>query len=296
MDNSTAIKEGFIGQKLLIIPNNIISKIRSMPLANFLYVTDIGYFPNAKHHQRQRQKGSNQYILIYCVEGKGWIKIHKKLHHVSPNQFIIIPKDTPHKYGADQDIPWSIYWMHFDGTMAGNMYNKYSNSSPSAAVTVPFIDERLSLFKQIIDILNSGFNEEKIQYASLTSLNFLSTFIFSDLHITTDPQANDSLVDEIIHYLNENIHKSVNTDEIVDKFNYSPSYLFSLFKKKTGYSIIHFFNLMKIQKACEYLTFSDLSVKEICYKMGFQDPLYFSRLFKKYMGVAPTDYRKELIS
>lgn len=295
MDNSTLIKDGFIGQKLLVIPKNIIDKVRIMPLANMLYPTDIGYFPNARYHHRQRNKGCNEYILIYCVEGKGWLKINKKVHHILPNQFMIIPKNASHKYGADQKSPWSIYWMHFEGKLTADIYAKYIGDSNLQAVTIPFIDERLNLFNQIIDILGSGFNDEKLQYASLLSVNFLSTFIFSNLHITADPHANDNLVDEIIRYLNENIHKSVSTDEIVNKFNYSPSYLFSLFKKKTGYSIIHFFNLLKVQKACEYLNFSDLSVKEICFKMGFQDPLYFSRVFKKYMGIAPTDYRKELI-
>ncbi|WP_415864943.1 helix-turn-helix domain-containing protein [Thalassobellus suaedae] len=75
-------------------------------------------------------------------------------------------------------------------------------------------------------------------------------------------------------------------------FNLSTSYLQTLFKKRTGYSLIHFFNLKKTQKACEYLNYTDLSIKEISVKLGFKDPLYFSRLFKNYMGVSPKAYKK----
>lgn len=294
MDYSTSIKEGFVGQKSLILPNNIISTIKSNPISNLLFITDVGYFPNARHHFRQRRKGCKQFIFIYCVEGCGWVKVYKNTFRVLPNQFIIIPKNAPHSYWADEKTPWSIYWMHFDGSISSHIFEKYAERSLSP-VTVPFTDERLALFGRIISVLSSGFNEQKIEYASIVCLNFLSSFIYYDLELSTEPNNNDNLVDKIIDYLNNNIHKTITTQEIVENFHYSHSYLFSVFKKKTGYSIIHFFNLLKIQKACEYLNFTSLSVKEICFKMGFQDPLYFSRLFKKYMGLAPTEYRNELV-
>jgi AraC family transcriptional regulator of arabinose operon len=294
MDYSTSIKDGFVGQKSFILPNNIVSTIKSNTVASLLYATDVGYFPNARHHFRQRRRGCQQYIFIYCVEGCGWVKVAKKILRVLPNQFIIIPKNTPHSYWADEKTPWSIYWMHFEGSISDHIYDKYTKGS-DLTQTVPFTDERLSLFGRVIDVLNSGFNDEKIEYASIACLNFLSSFIYFQLELSTEPSNNDNLVDNIINYLNSNLDKTITTQEIVEQFHYSHSYLFSVFKKKTGYSIIHFFNLLKIQKACEYLNFTGLSVKEICFKMGFQDPLYFSRLFKKYMGLAPTEYRNELI-
>ena len=56
-----------------------------------------------------------------------------------------------------------------------------------------------------------------------------------------------------------------------------------------------FFNLKKTQKACEYLNYTDLSIKEISYKIGFDDPLYFSRIFKNFMGKSPRNYKKDQI-
>ncbi len=50
--------------------------------------------------------------------------------------------------------------------------------------------------------------------------------------------------------------------------------------------------MKKVQKACEYLNYTDLTIKEISFSLGFQDPLYFSRLFKGHMGISPRKYRK----
>jgi AraC-like DNA-binding protein len=94
--------------------------------------------------------------------------------------------------------------------------------------------------------------------------------------------------------MKENLDRSISVDELAEHLNYSSSYLYSLFKEETGYSPIHYFNHLKIQKACQYLSFTNMSIKEISYELGFNDPFYFSRLFKKLMELSPTEYREEL--
>jgi AraC-like DNA-binding protein len=73
----------------------------------------------------------------------------------------------------------------------------------------------------------------------------------------------------------------------------SLSHYSALFKKKTGYPPLEYFNHIKIQKACQFLQFTNLQVKEIAYKLGINDPFYFSRLFTNVMGFSPLDYRKQ---
>jgi AraC-like DNA-binding protein len=70
------------------------------------------------------------------------------------------------------------------------------------------------------------------------------------------------------------------------------SHYSSLFKKKTGFSPIDYFNHLKIQKACQYLQFTQLRIREIALKVGISDPLYFSRLFTQTMGYSPKEYRQ----
>jgi AraC-like DNA-binding protein len=82
-------------------------------------------------------------------------------------------------------------------------------------------------------------------------------------------------------------------EEIARQVNLSPSHFSFIFKKKTGFSPIEYFNHLKIQKACQYLLFTDLRIKEISSELGIDDQYYFSRLFTKVMGFAPNDYREK---
>lgn len=67
------IAEGFKGEKAIILPYNIRSYQALNNVTRQLYVTHIGYYPRAKYHFRERKSGANQYIFIFCEEGKGWM-------------------------------------------------------------------------------------------------------------------------------------------------------------------------------------------------------------------------------
>lgn len=293
MDNNT-LKEGFLGQKMIALPRSVINTMKTNNITQNFYVSDLGYYPMANHHHRIRKNGANQYIFIYCVKGKGEIYINNNKIIITPNQFFIIPKNIKHEYKADENDPWSIYWFHFKGTLAPELYDRYASTHSNIYKNVPFSIDKIELFEKIFNLFNSNYAENYIEYANLLSLNFISSFIYHDFETNIETQQHDTLIDLIKDFLLNNLNQNFTLDEIAEKFNYSKSYLHTKFKVKTGYPLIVFFNLKKIQKACEYLNYTDLSIKEISYKVGFEDPLYFSRIFKNFMGKSPRNYKQSL--
>ncbi|PKA97408.1 AraC-like DNA-binding protein [Flavobacteriaceae bacterium MAR_2009_75] len=291
MDNRN-IKQGFLGQKMVVLPNSIQQRLHKSSISKEFYITDIGFYPKAEGHYIHRKKGCKEYIFIYCIEGSGSVQFDGTKFQLNPNTYCIIPIKTVHSYYASKAEPWSIYWMHFRGELCDSLYQRHCESK-SEVKNVHFESERISQFNQIFDMLNSEYGSNHLEFANILGLKFLSSFIYTEVDQTLNTRNHNNIVDSIKIFLNENLDKSFKADEIAEKFNYSSSYLFNLFKKRTGYSLIHFFNLKKIQKGCEYLKYTDLSIKEISFKLGFHDPLYFSRMFKKYMGVPPRKYRKE---
>ena len=105
-------------------------------------------------------------------------------------------------------------------------------------------------------------------------------------------QTNVDVVEQAIHYMRENIEQHIVMDDVVHYVGYSQSHFFSIFKKKTGQSPIAYFNRLKVEHACHLLKTTDLKVNQICYKVGVEDALYFSRLFSKVMGMSPTQFKK----
>ncbi|MDG3581093.1 AraC family transcriptional regulator [Galbibacter pacificus] len=294
MTKNEKIHDGFIGQRMIVLPKKITNNIKKNPLIKTLYFTDIGFFPNASNHFLQRAKGSKQYILIYCRDGQGFVHINKKKISLSPNTYYIIPPDIPHKYYASTVHPWSIYWLHFTGNTAGFLYQKFLESGKNKANSIILEERRISLFDNLIDVLEDGFSIQNIEYTNISLWQLLNSFLYEEFFIGVGKRfSENNTIQASIEYMKANIESPLKVSDIAKQHNYSPSHYFSLFKKETGYSPIHYFNQLKVQKACQYLSFSSLSIKEICFSLGFSDPLYFSRLFKKTMNMSPLKYRKD---
>tara|TARA_R110002049_G_scaffold267422_1_gene443777 strand:- start:1555 stop:2442 length:888 start_codon:yes stop_codon:yes gene_type:complete len=290
MDN-TSLKEGFLGQKMIALPKSIINIVKNNRITKKFHVSDLGYYPQANHHHRLRKKGAKQFIFIYCIKGKGEVTLNDIKTVINPNQFFIIPKKVKHEYKADEADPWSIYWFHFNGTMAPELYDRYVATNANNYKDIPFSVDKIELFNKIFSLFDRNYLKNQIEYANLLSLSFISSFIYHDFESSININHNGTLVDSIKSFLLNHLSENFTLDEIATKFNYSKSYLHTKFKTDTGYSIMVFFNLKKTQKACEYLNYTDLSIKEISYKIGFDDPLYFSRIFKNFMGKSPRNYK-----
>lgn len=293
MDNITddrkKVKEGFVGQKMIVLPPDIKKAVTKNPLIKGLYLTAIGYYPRAVYHDRERKTGSPQYILLYCVDGKGYINVGEGKYDLQPNSYFIVPKGIPHHYGTSHSDPWSIYWVHFTGDHADILYSRYSRKTDPEVQAIPYDEQRIELFNLIFSILESSYSLRSIELINIKLLQFLSSFIYHEemypSYYTADQISNS------IKFMKENLGKNFSIQEFASKLYYSVSNYSDLFKKKTGSSPIQYFIRLKIQKSCQYLYFTDMKIKEISNKIGYNDPYYFSRLFKKLMGMSPAKYR-----
>jgi AraC-like DNA-binding protein len=285
-------KEGFLGQKVINLPAKIITGICEVhEVIRQLFITDIGYYPRALYHHRKRPHGSKQHILIYCTSGKGWARIGNQEYRVHAGEFIILPANVSHEYKTSEHNPWTIYWVHFQGAISLSFTEMMLQKMGSPVFSLSFRENRLHLFEEIYSKLEKGFSIDHLCYANISLQYFLASCCFNSIYDCNEIKDKGDSIDLCIQFMKKNIHKGLTLDKIADVVNFSNSHLSKLFKKKTGLTVIEYFNQMKIQKACQFLLFTDLRVYEIARKLGLEDPFYFTRMFTKLMGLSPVKYR-----
>jgi len=287
-EETKKIKEGFVGQQMIVLPPNIKKLVVKNNLTRLFHLTAIGYYPNASFHHRTRKTGSGQYILLYCTSGRGHIYLKEQEIELTPNTFFIIPKNTPHHYKSSITEPWSIYWVHFIGSVADVIYERYATSTLLRKIA--YSENLIESFDAIFNLLEESFDEESLEIANLKLMDFVSSMIYNKQLNPAHHQMDQA--DKSISFMKDNINGIFTAEDFAKQQQLSLSHYSRLFRNRTGNSPLHFFNQLKVQKACQYLYFTDRNIKEICTELGFDDPFYFSRLFKKFMGLSPSQYKK----
>ncbi|MFL5746708.1 MAG: AraC family transcriptional regulator [Niastella sp.] len=283
-----------IGRQRIEIPKTVLKqKVLTNALLNQLYVCSLGYYPNARGHYTYRKKGLPENFLFYCVDGAGWYQIGDKKSEVGPNQFFILPQNVEHAYGSTDDNPWSIYWIHFGGDSLPQMNSLQAVQKHFKPFYIKSSSEIQIMFSRMYKALELGYSTDNLIFANLCLPHFLSLFIYNSKHTTVSPNDKLDVVDSAILYMQEHINENISLQDLSSHYNYSASRFSSLFKQKTGYAPIDYFIQMKMQKASQQLDFSTNSVKDIALSMGFDDPYYFSKRFRKIIGLSPKQYRSQ---
>lgn len=291
-----AKKDGFKGEREIIIPSSVVSGLCADFFWKDLHITHIGYYPQAYLHFRERKKEEVlQFILIYCTDGEGWFELNGKRELVREHQFFILPKGKEHKYGSSRVKPWTIYWMHFDGEKAAFFADGFDHPTNISPNENSRIEERLQIFEEIYTTLRKGFSTNNIYYSITSLFYFLGSmkFLGEYRESVNTTQKQLDVIDEVIHFMREKIEQKLTLADIAKEAKLSPSHLSLLFHKKTEYSPLRYLTHMRIQKACHYLDFTDMKINQICPKIGYDDALYFTRIFTKTMGMSPSEYRSQ---
>lgn len=285
-------KQGFAGQRTIELSEDALQKkILPHTIAKNGFFTRAGFFPDAKYQFIEENDGREEYIIIYCVKGYGVAIIDHKISHISPGDFFLIPSKTPFSYYADEIKPWTIFWFFFKGEAIQEIADLYLRTAKSYKGYLPYNEERVKLFNKVYQYLERGYGQENLVLLNMCLLNLISSLVLVIENSKNEPDKLHLLINTSIQLMKENLDRNITLSEIANSVNLSVSHYSSIFKRITGLSPITYYNNLKIQKACDYLKYSNFLVKEISFKLGVFDVQYFSRLFTKTMGITPLKFR-----
>ena len=289
--NEERVREGFPGQRLTVVPVEVVRRCRTLPVVQDLFVTDVGHFPSAAHHYVERPEGTSGTIFIYCTSGAGWCKMEGQQWDVKEGYALFIPAGTPHTYGADPTVPWSICWAHVDGARVSDFLEVLEVSGEAPLLYVPDTRLIVQAFEEVYSHVHQGYSNSSLFGLSTALARLLGLLETQQRPPHTRGRRREEKILQSIQFMRDHLEEPCRLEELAEAAQLSTSHYSYLFKEQTNASPITFFIRLKMQRACELLDTTGQTVAFVAEQVGYQDPFHFSRMFKKVIGRSPSQYR-----
>ena len=262
-------------------------------------------------------------LLIVVTNGEGYFEINNKEYLVKKNQVIFIPAGQEYKRRPKDNLPATYFYIHFkckstpqeftseEAVAFVNDSKEQISKAVLSGISMRFstphhlLLNRITVFNdEIITITDKMINQSLLQHIEssfLTSVYFYEIlglamkYAVENTMKTIDTPSFKHVsrkIQKAVFYVNQNYKKSISVSELCDICGITPQHLIRLFKEHLGTTPTQYINRVKINYAKNLIqNQSHLSMKEIAFELGFENPNYFSRLFFKLEGENPSDFK-----
>ena len=241
-----------------------------------------------------RPKGRLDYQIIYIASGVGHFHFDNAENEtiVPAGNIVLYRPRELQKYEYYGEDKTEVYWIHFTGSDVKNILRKYGLKDKERIFHVGSSMEYERIFKRIIiELQRCQDNYEEMLTLLLTHLLIVFDRELSREHIITNEYM-DREMDNAVSYFNENYNKDISIEQYAESRGMSVSWFIRNFKKFTGTAPMQFIVSLRINNAQILLEQTNYTINEIAKIVGYDDQLYFSRLFRKQKGFSPSQYRK----
>lgn len=242
-----------------------------------------------------RPRGRLDFQLLYVASGKTHFYFEEgKDTVISAGNMVLYRPKEPQKYvyyGSEQA---EVYWVHFTGSNVRNILKSYGITNDMRIIPAGTLLEYSRIFKQMIQELQQC----RAGYEELLAMLLRQIFIIINRQMTKERTLKSDYLDTemelALEYFNTNYNKDLNIDDYAASRGMSVSWFIRTFKQYAGTTPMQYIVALRITNAQMLLETTNYNVAEIGNFVGYENPLYFSRIFKKQKGFSPSEYRKQL--
>lgn len=241
-----------------------------------------------------RQKGRRDYQILYVANGKTHFWFDGKEEIVSAGHMVLYKPEEIQKYVYYLEDNPEVFWIHFTGSDVKNILAYHGISLDEHVFYCGVLPDYKALFRKII---------QELQLCRYGYEDYIAS-LFNDILLLVDRQqheqkkATGNVQEQIEHaaaYFNENYNTKISIDDYAESLHISTNWFIHNFKQYAGMSPAQYILSLRMVNAQSLLERTTYNIKEISEIVGYENPLYFSRVFKKEIGKSPTQYRKEMI-
>ena len=258
-----------------------------------LIVTSCGTYrlKTVKRLPTWRPKGRLDYQLLYIVSGKGHFYFHGEDRVVYAGRMVLIQPRQEQRYEYFGEDKPEVYWVHFTGSDVKNILRSYNIPMDDPIFYSGASSTYSYLFKEMIHELQNC----KTGYEDLLAMYLRQIFLLVQRTRQEERPTVSTYIQEEMEfarrYFNEHYNEPISIQEYAESRNMSVCYFQRNFKQIVKHTPMQYLLTIRVNNAASLLETTDYSMAEIAAIVGYEDPLYFSRLFRKIKGVSPRDYR-----
>ncbi|WP_334077812.1 AraC family transcriptional regulator [Paenibacillus sanfengchensis] len=232
------------------------------------------------------------YLLHFVLGGKGRFETRERSYALERGQaFLIFPGEVTY-YLADGEHPWKYVWVGFHGTQA-EAYLHEAGLTVESPILNRFDPELVE--KQILQMHESkGMERGRDLRRTALLYSLFSHMAEANPEPSSVPgrkNRQDQYVQKVTDFIETNYANKISISQIADYVGLDRSYLCAVFKARMGASVQEHLIRYRINKACSLMSNRLLTIGDIARSVGYEDPLLFSKMFKKEKGLSPKQYR-----
>lgn len=239
------------------------------------------------------------YLLHYIMSGKGTYSCLGQTYQLGAGDSFLIEPGQLIQYTADWDNPWHYRWIAFEGPQASLMLQDIGISSLAPIVHTGRRRNISVLYHQIqlaFQSRSAGVNLRVNGCLHLLFAEYAEALRPQQPSVPRQATGGEQTVQQALQYLTTQYAEPITIELMAKTLGYNRAYLSTLFRQHTGLTPVTFLLRLRLDKARHLLRERpELTVEQIASSVGFQDPLYFSKQFKRHYQASPTGYRDSLL-
>ena len=239
------------------------------------------------------QKGRRDYQILYVANGKTHFWFDGKEEIVSAGHMGLHKPEEIQKYVYYLEDNPEVFWIHFTGSDVKNILAYHGISLDEHVFYCGVLPDYKALFRKII---------QEFQLCRYGYEDYIAS-LFNDILLLVDRQQHEQKkatgdvqeqIERAAAYFNENYNTKISIDDYAESLHISTNWFIHNFKQYAGMSPAQYILSLRMVNAQSLLERTTYNIKEISEIVGYENPLYFSRVFKKEIGKSPAQYRKEM--
>ncbi|MDR2160124.1 MAG: AraC family transcriptional regulator [Treponema sp.] len=228
--------------------------------------------------------------IVYITGGEGTFWTGGRDYRVIPGSAMLILPGVPHRYRPVPETGWHEYWVGFRGDYFNRMLREGILSRDRVFFNVGCHHHLVSQFTMIFEEIRS--QQSLYQLKACTGILALLAEILTREQRAGQPNYYQRIVEKAKYIMGKNLETTLSLPGISGELGISSSRFTEIFKAATAMTPHQYYLQLKIRTAEELLERGDLPVKEVAQRLGFDDQYYFSRLFKRKTGIAPSRWKR----